>query len=153
MESESTKRNVIEEDRNQELEKFAATGKFTSYDRQALRTSMASFEGVGVVATVNVDGTPNAAIFVPVMPDDNHVALILAQNRTRANIERTGECVLVYDAMNESAEKKSDRHCGARLRLSLLDKECNEYIHVATTWERMNPAALIFSISEFMPVG
>ena len=54
-------------------EKDTATRKFTDMDAAALRASMGRFEGVCVVATVNPDGTPDAAIFAPAMPDDEHV--------------------------------------------------------------------------------
>lgn len=64
-------------------EKDTATRKFTDMDATALRASMGRFEGVCVVATVNPDGTPDAAIFAPAMPDDEHVILMLADN-TRA---------------------------------------------------------------------
>ena len=76
-------------------EKDTATRKFTDMDAAALRASMGRFEGVCVVATVNPDGTPDAAIFAPAMPDDEHVILMLADNHTRANIERTGVARLV----------------------------------------------------------
>lgn len=134
-------------------EGFASTGKFTSYDQSTLRASMGKVEGVGVVATVNEDGTANAAIFVPLMPDDDHVVLIIAKNRTRTNIERTGECVLVYDVVDWSAAEKSAQHQGARLRLELLREGETEYDQVKNAWSRMNSATLIFRITEFMPVG
>ena len=46
-----------------------STRKFTDMDAMRLKDSMARFEGVCVVATVNPDGTPDASIFMPAMPD------------------------------------------------------------------------------------
>lgn len=134
-------------------EKNASTGKFTTLHGEGLRASMNAVEGLSVVATVNADGSPNAAVFVPMMPDENHAVLVLAANRTRENIERTGECVIVYDAMDASAPEKAGRHKGARLRLALLREGDAEYGEVAESWPRMNPYTLVFRIVEHMPIG
>ena len=125
-------------------------------DAKQLRESMARFEGVCVVATVNPDGTPGASIFMPAMPDDGHVILILADNRTRANIERTGKARLVYDVPNPHAEEKARRHAGARMDLSLVRPEgesAEEFQQVAQSFPRMNPAVMILRIERLLPVG
>lgn len=133
-----------------------STRKFTDMDAAALKASMARFAGVAVVATVNPDGTPDAAIFVPVMPDEEHVILILADNHTRANIERTGIAHLVYDVPNPAAEDKAARHAGARLDLALVHNEgadAAEWQRVADSFPRMNPAVMILRIERILPVG
>lgn len=133
-----------------------STRKFTDMDAAALKASMARFAGVAVVATVNPDGTPDAAIFVPVMPDEEHVILILADNHTRANIERTGVARLVYDVPNSAAEDKAARHAGARLDLALVRNEgadAAEWQRVADSFPRMNPAVMILRIERILPVG
>lgn len=133
-----------------------STRKFTDLDAAALKASMARFEGVAVVATVNPDGTPDAAIFAPVMPDEEHVILILADNCTRANIERTGVAHLVYDVPNPAAEDKAARHVGARLDLALVRNEgadAAEWQRVADSFPRMNPAVMILRIERILPVG
>lgn len=133
-----------------------STRKFTDMDAAALKASMARFAGVAVVATVNPDGTPDAAIFVPVMPDEEHVILILADNHTRANIERTGVARLVYDVPNPAAEDKAARHAGARLDLALVrneDADAAEWQRVADSFPRMNPAVMILRIERILPVG
>lgn len=134
----------------------SSTRKFTDMDANRLRESMARFEGVCVVATVNPDGTPDASIFMPAMPDDGHVILILADNRTRANIERTGKARLVYDVPNPHAEEKAQRHAGARMDLSLVRPEgesAEEFQQVAQSFPRMNPAVVILRIERLLPVG
>lgn len=133
-----------------------STRKFTDMDAAALKASMARFAGVAVVATVNPDGTPDAAIFVPVMPDEEHVILILADNHTRANIERAGIAHLVYDVPNPAAEDKAARHAGARLDLALVrneDADAAEWQRVADSFPRMNPAVMILRIERILPVG
>ena len=133
-----------------------STRKFTDMDAAALKESMARFAGVAVVATVNPDGTPDAAIFVPAMPDEEHVILILADNHTRANIESTGIAHLVYDVPNPAAEDKAARHAGARLDLALVRNEgadAAEWQRVADSFPRMNPAVMILRIERILPVG
>lgn len=137
-------------------EKDTATRKFTDMDAAALRASMGRFEGVCIVATVNPDGTPDAAIFAPAMPDDEHVILMLADNHTRANIERTGNARLVYDVANPIAEDKAARHAGARLDLALVRPEgetAEEHRRVAEGFPRMNPSVMILRIERILPVG
>ncbi len=134
-------------------EKSAATGKFTTLEGEALKASMAKVEGVSVVSTVNEDGTPNAAVFVPMMADADHVVMTLAANRTRENIERTGQCVVVYEVMDASAAEKSERYKGSRMRCELVEAGSSEYDKVAEVWPRMNPYTLVMRVVEFMPIG
>ena len=134
----------------------SSTRKFTDMSAAELKDSMARFEGVSVVATVNPDSTPDAAIFMPAMPDEEHVILILADNCTRANIERTGTAHLVYDVPNPAAKDKAARHAGARLDLALVRNEgadAAEWQRVADAFPRMNPAVMILRIDRILPVG
>lgn len=133
-----------------------STNKFTNMDAARLKESMAKFEGVSVVATVNPDGSPDAAVFVPTMPDEQHVMMMLAQNHTRANIERTGIAHLVYDVVRPDAAEKAERHAGARLDLALVRSDgesAEEYRQVAAKIERMNPAVVILRIERILPIG
>ena len=133
-----------------------STHKFTDMSVAQLRASMARFEGLCVVATVNPDGTPDAAVFAPAMPDDEHVILMLADNHTRANLERTGKARLVYDVTNPRAAEKAARHAGARLDVSLVRQDgetAEEYEHVARNFPRMKPAVVILRIERILPIG
>lgn len=133
-----------------------STHNFTDMDAATLRSSINNFEGVCTLATVNPDGSPNAAIFVPTMPDDSHIIVMLAQNHTRTNIERTGNAYMVYDVAHPTAEEKEDRHAGARARLSLVrpeGKTAEEYQAVAEKFPRMNPAVIILRIEQLLPIG
>ena len=136
--------------------KDASTNKFTNMDAKALAASMAKFEGECALATVNDDGSPNAALFMPCMVDESHVVFVLAPNRTRENVERTGLAWAVYVVASPAAEEKAQRHAGARLRLSLVRNEgetADEYQAVAEKFPRMNPYVLVFRIEEILPVG
>ena len=135
------------------LEKFAATGKFTTLVGKTLQESMGKVEGTSVIATVNEDGTPNAAIFVPMMADDTHLVMTLAANRSRENIERTGQCVVVYDVANPQAEDKAGRHKGVRMRCELVAAGTEEYEQIAEAWPRMTPYTLVLRVTEFMAIG
>lgn len=134
-------------------EKSAATGKFTTLAGDALKDSMGKVEGLSVVATVNEDGTPNAAVFVPMMADGEHVVMTLASNRTRENIERTKQCAIVYDAVDPSASEKAERHKGVRMRCELVASDTEEFGRVAREWPRMSPYTLVLRVVEFMPIG
>lgn len=133
----------------------AATNKYTNLDAAGLAESMSKFEGVCVLSTVNEDGTPNAGIFMPFMVGEDHVAFVLAANRTRENVERTGRAWAVYDVANPSAKEKKDKHAGARLRLSLVreSESPDEFKSVADAYPRMNPYVLIFRIEEIAAIG
>lgn len=132
---------------------YAATEKYTTLGPDALAASLRAVEGVSVVATVNEDGTPNAAIFVPMMPDASHVVMTLARNRTRENLERTGHAVLVYDVASPHAAEKAERHCGVRMRLSLVSPDESEHAEVAALWPHMTPFTMILGVDEVEPLG
>lgn len=134
-------------------EDYAATGKYTTMDMDQLKASMAKVEGLGVVATVNEDGTPNAAIFVPMMPDAQHVVLVLAKNRSRENIERTGVAELVYDVFDPAGASKADQHRGARMSLELVGRDEAEYAEVAARYDRMNDYTLLFRVANVSLIG
>lgn len=133
----------------------AATNKYTNFGPAELAASMSKFEGLCVLSTVNEDGTPNAGIFMPFMVGPGHVVFVLAANRTRENVERTGCAWAVYDVANPSAKEKKDKHAGARLRLSLVREfeSPEEYRQVAEAYPRMNPYVLIFRIEEIAAIG
>lgn len=132
---------------------YASTGKYTTLSREDLMASMRAVEGISVVATVNEDGSPNAAIFVPMMPDADHVVMTLAKNHTRENVERTGRCELVYDVANPAAPEKSERHRGARLRLELVPQDSPEHAEVAASWPHMTPFTLVLRIADVDEIG
>lgn len=132
---------------------YAATGKFTTLTGDELIQSMRRVEGTSVVATVNEDHTPNAAIFVPMLADEQHLVMTIANNRTRENIERTKTCMVVYDVSNPQAEQKSERHRGARMHCTLLDANTEEYQRIAQMWPHFSPYTLVLRVEDICPIG
>lgn len=129
---------------------------FTTLDATGLREAISRREGLCVLATVNEDGTPNAAIFVPSMPDDEHVAFVLAPNLTKTNIERTGTAWMVYDVAQPRNEEGRQPHAGARCALELVSAEeaAEEHAAVlATLPERMRPFAVVMRVGEIRSIG
>ena len=131
----------------------AETGKFTTLTPGLLRESMTRLEGICTVATVNEDGTANAGIFIPMMPDEDHVVITLARNRTRENITRTTDCVITYTVLNPEATSKMERYRGARLRLQLMTAQDEGYAEVAAAWPQMNMYTMVFKIVDYMQIG
>ena len=96
------------------------TNAYTNLDAPALMESLARYEGVSVVATVNLEGTPNAASFIPAALPPDHVAFSMGESATRENILRTGVAVLFYDVPNTAEELKALQHSGAIAQLKLV---------------------------------
>jgi hypothetical protein len=99
------------------------TNVYTNLDQAALLTAISQYRGVCTVSTVNADGSPNLAIFVPGKADDNHVMFGWAQNATKANFLRTKQAVLSYDIPNPAGETKEARHQGAIVKIVLEEDQ------------------------------
>ena len=113
-------------------------------------------EGTFVLATVNEDNTPDAAIFVPQLLDSTHLIMFLAPNRTRANLQRSGHAWGVYEVINTEASEKQQRYAGARMKLSLVKPEgetAEEFKQATANFPRMNPAAVVLRIEELIALG
>ena len=82
--------------------------------------------GSYVIATVNEDGTPLAGFFVYSMlkdGEDYYLQLGLAENQTRANLERTGEAMVLYAANPDQDAPAQYAVAGARMSLELVTDE------------------------------
>lgn len=134
----------------------ATTNHFTNLNAQELGESLAKMEGIFVLATTNEDATPDAAIFVPRMLDENHLVFFLGQNRSRANLQRTGKAWGVYNVMNAKAQEKQKRYAGARLELSLVSPDgttAEEFKQATKGFEHMNPAVVVLRIERIIALG
>lgn len=101
-----------------------ATDKYTNMDAQALADGVNSYSMECTVATVNEDGTPNVAVFVPGgMIENAYLTFGWTQNQTRANIERSKLAAIAFDRPNAQAESKQARHEGAVVRVELVEDE------------------------------
>lgn len=134
----------------------ATTNRFTNLNAKKLGESLAKMEGIFVLATTNEDNTPDAAIFVPRMLDEQHLVFFLAQNRSRKNLERTKQAWGVYEVSHPEAKEKQDRYAGARLKLSLVLPEgetAKEFEEVTKDFAQMNPAAIVMRIEQLIALG
>ena len=134
----------------------ATTNHFTNFDAGQLGASLERMEGTFVLATTNADGSPDAAVFVPRMLDDNHLILFLAHNRTRDNLDRNKQAWGVYQVFNANAEEKRERYAGARMELSLVSPKgetAAEFVEVTKDFPHMNPAAVVLRIEHLIALG
>lgn len=134
----------------------ATTNRFTNLNAKQLGESLAKMEGIFVLATTNEDNTPDAAIFVPRMLDEQHLVFFLAQNRSRKNLECTKQAWGVYEVSRPEAKEKQDRYAGARLKLSLVLPEgetAKEFKEVTKDFAQMNPAAIVMRIEQLISLG
>jgi len=89
---------------------------------EAINTPAGSY----VIATVNEDGTPQLGFFVYSMMkegDTYYLALGLAENQTRENLERTGEAMAIYAANPGKDADAQYAVSGARMSLKLVTDE------------------------------
>ena len=134
----------------------ASTNHFTNFTVEELGASLAKMEGIFVLATTNEDGSPDAAIFVPRLLDKTHLIMFLAPNRTRQNLERTGQAWGVYEVTHADATEKQQRYAGARMKLSLVKPEgetAEEFAQATAHFPSVNPAALVLRIEQLIALG
>lgn len=128
------------------------TNLYTNMDQAGVLEAMGQYQGLCNVATVNADGTPNLAIFVPGVVDDSHIMFGWADNATKSNVLRTKEAVITYDVTNPAAETKEGRHSGAVLKVAVEeDPAVLDAIYAAN--ESISDAFVILKIVEVLPIG
>lgn len=128
------------------------TNLYTNMDQAAVLDAMRAYSGLCNVATVNADGTPNIAIFVPGVADDSHIMFGLADNSTKANLLRDKVAEISYDVANPAAETKEGRHQGAVLKVELEEDE-EVLAELKANNENISDAHIILKIVEVMPIG
>ena len=125
---------------------------YTNMDQAAAQEALSQYSGLCNVATVSADGTPNLAIFVPGVVDEDHIMFGWADNATKANVLRDKQAVITYDVANPSAETKEERHQGAILKVELEeDQEVLDAIYAAN--ENISDVYTILKIVEVLPIG
>ena len=128
------------------------TNLYTNMDQATVLNAISQYIGVCNVSTVNADGSPNIAIFVPGVADDSHVMFGWADNATKANVMRDKVAVMTYNVADPSAETKEARYQGATLKLELEeDQEVLDAIYAAN--ENITDAYTIMRIVEVLPIG
>ena len=130
----------------------ATTGLYTNLDQAALLEAISQFKGLCNVSTVNADGTPNIAIFVPGVADDSHIFFNWADNATRANVPREKTAIMSYDIADPTAEEKAGRHSGAVVKLE-LEEDAEVLAQLQEANESVSEASVVLKIVEVLPVG
>lgn len=127
------------------------TGLYTNLDQPALMEAIRQYQGVCTVSTVNADGTPNLAVFVPGAVGDEYVTFGWAENATKANVLRDKKAVMSYDIVNLAAEEKTGRHTGAIVKLELVEDE--ELIEQLKADGSISEYSVLLKITEVLPIG
>lgn len=130
----------------------ATTGLYTNLDQAALLEAIGQFKGLCNVSTVNADGTPNIAIFVPGVADDSHIFFNWADNATKANVLRDKTAIMSYDIADPTAEEKAGRHSGAVVKLE-LEEDADVLAQLQESNESVSEASVVLKIVEVLPVG
>lgn len=130
----------------------ATTGLYTNLDQAALLEAIGQFKGLCNVSTVNADGTPNIAIFVPGVADDSHIFFNWADNATKANVLREKTAIMSYDIADPTAEEKAGRHSGAVVKLE-LEEDAEVLAQLQQANESVSEASVVLKIVEVLPVG
>lgn len=130
----------------------ATTGLYTNLDQAALLEVIGQFKGLCNVSTVNADGTPNIAIFVPGVADDSHIFFNWADNATKANVLREKTAIMSYDIADPTAEEKAGRHSGAVVKLE-LEEDAEVLAQLQEANESVSEASVVLKIVEVLPVG
>lgn len=130
----------------------ATTGLYTNLDQAALLEAIGQFKGLCNVSTVNADGTPNIAIFVPGVADDSHIFFNWADNATKANVLREKIAIMSYDIADPTAEEKAGRHSGAVVKLE-LEEDAEVLAQLQEANESVSEASVVLKIVEVLPVG
>lgn len=130
----------------------ATTGLYTNLDQAALLEAIGQFKGLCNVSTVNADGTPNIAIFVPGVADDSHIFFNWADNATKANVLREKTAIMSYDIADPTAEEKAGRHSGAVVKLE-LEEDAEVLAQLLEANDSVSEASVVLKIVEVLPVG
>ena len=123
----------------------------------ALWNVMATYQAAPTIATVNPDGTPNLAVFMPGMPmelnGERYFVFGLADNQTKLNLEANKVGVLSLYQYNPSAEDKMERNVGARIRFEIVeDSAIIDELNKAND-NAIREGSIICHVVEVLPLG
>ena len=115
-------------------------------------TAIRNAEGSCSVATVNADGSPNLANFVPYPAGEEYLAFTFSSNVTKENLLRTGEAMVSYYIYDADAEDKYERNQGARFKVEpVTDEAVIAQLHEETP--EIPQGATFVHIVEVLPLG
>lgn len=118
---------------------------------------LSTYQSAPTIATVNPDGTPNLAVFMPgghmTLDGEDYFVFGLMDNQTKLNLEREKLGVLALYIYTPTAEAKTDRNVGARIKFEYIDEEATinklkeQYPDIVTD------TAMICKAVEILPLG
>ena len=118
---------------------------------------LASYQAAPTVATVNPDGTPNLAVFMPGMPmeldGERYFVFGLSDNQTKLNLEQNKTGVLALYQYDPTAEDKMERNVGARIKFEIVeDEKIIEALNKAND-NAIREGSTICHVVEVLPLG
>jgi len=138
----------------------ASTGIYygkTSLAGEDLWKALESYECAISVATVNADGTPNAAVVIPGVTNDRaYLYFGLAPNQTGINMKERKFAVLTaynYTSPSKSADKKM-LSFGARIILEYVsDPATIAKLIEQNKDKKASPSTIFMKIVKVLPIG
>lgn len=126
-------------------------------------TALVTFSGVVVVSTTNPDQSPNAAVIIPAIFENQYVILQTAPNQTMENLARDGRAVISIFIPFPDEEKNTGKYgdirkYGARLICEVLP-EGSENTEALARYNKLNEARplaeghRLLKIVGILPIG
>ena len=133
----------------------SVTDYYGDYMPEDIVAAVTERKGGFLVGTVNPDGSPNVAYFMFGLAEVDgvkYVRLGLADNQSKANLERTGQGVAVFvGEADEAATGKPYTMAGARMRFTVeTDEEARAKL-IAATGAR--ETTIFGMVTEVRPLG
>lgn len=144
----------------QSADSVSAASKTAYYAKSSLTgedlwTVIAARQAAVSMATVNADGTPNAAVVIPGVTKDRSALMFgIAPNQTLENLKARKFGVLTAYLYNPTAAEKLERNKGARILLELITDQATIDRLVLENKEGGASATSIFlRVVKVMPIG
>ncbi len=138
------------------VESISAASKTYFYENsalkdQALLDAINERKGATTLATTNADGSPNLAVIVPGVADENTLMFGISENQTKVNIQERKLAVVSVYIYNPSAAEKTERNIGAKLVLKLVEDEAK--IKELTEKTKAKEGTVFMDIVKVLPLG
>lgn len=138
------------------IDSISAASKTYYYEKSGLKDkalieAINQRKGASTVATTNADGSPNLAVVVPGVADDNTLMFGIAESQTKKNIEERKLAVLSVYIYNPTAAEKTDRNIGAKVVLKLVEDKAK--IKELTEKTKSKEGTIFMEMVKVMPLG
>jgi hypothetical protein len=122
-----------------------------SLEGEELIECLKSKDGAITMSTVNADGSPNCAVIIPSVVDDNILKFRLVNNQTKENILKRKLAVLTTYIYKPESEDKSEKNSGARIVLEYI--EDNKEINKLMKQTNSDTGTVFMKIIKILPLG